>query len=185
MTNEEIARIYRTSKNKASQIQIIAEMEHKSKQQIEQILIKAGETLPGRVGRPKKLPNTTAKKTEEALKKPKTKAAVKKTEAKEEEKTEAVDMEKVKKAVDELLEPIEAIKVKAVSTELPKPVTCNCVKVPSDVEPKLRVMPKGVHTALHNELRRIESELARIDQEVEELITRREEINNYFIENCD
>lgn len=175
MTNEEIARIYRTSKNKASQIQIIAEMEHKSKQQIEQILIKSGETLPGRVGRPKKLPNTTAKKTEEALKKTKAKAVEKKTEAKEEKKAAAVREPKV----------IEAIKVKAVSTELPKPVTCNCVKVPSDVEPKLRVMPKGVNTALHNELRRIESELARIDQEVEELITRREEINNYFIENRD
>lgn len=71
MTRTQIARSYRTAKDKKKQIEILADMEHMTKAQIERILIDEGEiqnsstTEKKAPGRPRK---TTANKTVVALK---------------------------------------------------------------------------------------------------------------------
>lgn len=160
MTNKQIARAYREAKNKTHQIEILSQMEGKEKKEIEAILVSEGEQLPPKTpGRPKKI---VAKKTAAALNEI------------EENKTAAV---KIADVPDDIAagEVIEAIKGTIEAHKMPKPITCNCEKEPSEKPNKLRKMPEAVYTALHNELLRLDKELA-------DILRRKQEIRDFFIE---
>ena len=141
MTCEQIARAYRTAKSKTKQIEILAEIEHLSKERICEILVEQGETLPGKGGRQKKLPA----KTEE--KKP-----VKRQMPKVADVPDDIAAEEIAKGTIEEKAPVENKKPE-----------------------KLRSMPEAVYTALHNELLRLDRELA-------EILRRKQEIREYFYE---
>lgn len=155
MTSSQIARSYREAKDKKKQIGILAELAHMTKAQIEKILIDEGETLPGAVGRPRKVPakSTTAKKTEEALKK---KAAAVK--------------EEPPKVVDGItVAPYDN------TTIIPGTDThCVCAEEETPFR-KVRELPEGVYNALHKELESLRKETA-------ELIRRQDEIVNFLYE---
>lgn len=153
MTNSQIARMYREAKDKKKQIVIICELENLTKAQVEKILIDEGEKLTSTPERPRKV---VATKTTQAPKK----RVVKKTEPKKEETK------------------VAAVKVEDVPEDKANSELENIKKVPSDVgtkPDKLRNMPEAVYTALHNELLRLDRELA-------EVLRRKQEIKDYFIE---